>query len=68
MNSNSHGHTVGKPLRLMICASLAVAMTGLTTQAIIRSAGQHEYQIAYTRLPADNSPDIQRRITVARLR
>jgi hypothetical protein len=69
MNSNSHGQIAGKPLQLMICAALAVAMTGLSTQVIIRSAGQHQYQIASTRLPADNSSaDTQRRLTVARLR
>jgi hypothetical protein len=69
MNSNSHGQTPGKPLQLVICATLAVAMTGLTTQVIIRSAGQHQYQIASTRLPPENSSaDSQRRITVARLR
>jgi hypothetical protein len=69
MNSKPDGQTPGKPLQLVICATLAVAMTALTTQVIIRSAGQHEYQIASTRLPPDNrAADTQRRITVARLR
>jgi hypothetical protein len=68
MNSNPHS-SFGKPLRLMICAALAVAMTGLTTQVIIRSAGEHQYRIASTTLPPDSTaPDSARRMTLARVR
>jgi hypothetical protein len=60
--------TLSKTLRQILCAALAVAITGLTTQVIAKSAGQHEYQIAATRLPPDRAaPGIQRRITVARV-
>jgi hypothetical protein len=69
MNRISPTQTLGKPLRLMICAALAVAMTGLTTQVIISSAGEHRYQIASTTLPPDvTSPDSARRMTLARVR
>lgn len=69
MNRSSHRQTLGKPLRLMICAALAIAMTALTTQVIVRSAGEHQYQIASTRLPPDSSPaDSARRMTLAWVR
>ena len=65
----------GKSLRLAICAGLAGAITALTTQAIVSSAGQHEYQsariaqIVSTQMtPAHADRDSDRRITVARLR
>ncbi|MFI4867503.1 MAG: hypothetical protein ACHQDB_10440 [Steroidobacterales bacterium] len=69
MNRPTHSRTLGKPLRLMICAALAVAMTGLTTQVIVSSPGMHQYQIASTRLPpASNFPDSARRMTLAQVR
>jgi hypothetical protein len=46
MNSHIHDLTQGKPLRRTICAALALAITVLTTQVIIHSAGQHEYGMA----------------------
>jgi hypothetical protein len=56
-------------LRQAFCAALAVAITALTTQVIAKSAGQHEYQIASTRLPPEGAaPGIERRITVAQVR
>jgi hypothetical protein len=61
-------HNLSKTLRQVLCAALAVAITGLTTQVIAKSAGQHEYQIASTRLPPDAAaPSIERRIAVARV-
>jgi hypothetical protein len=69
MNRHTHSQTLGKPLRLMICAALAVAMTGVTTQVIVHSAGEHQYQIASTRLPPDgNAADRARRMTLAQVR
>ena len=69
MNRTTHSQTLGRPLRLMICATLAVAMTGLTTQVIVRSAGEHLYQIASTRLPPDsNAADGARHMTLAQVR
>ena len=69
MNRPTHRQTLGKPLRLMICATLAIAMTGLTTQVIVRSAGEHQYQIASTRLPPDvNAAGSARRMTLAQVR
>jgi hypothetical protein len=55
MNSNLPNRPFGKPMRLMICAALAFAITGLTTQVFISSAGQHEFRIASTRLPPDHT-------------
>jgi hypothetical protein len=72
MNSNKgdlRRRNFSKPLRATICAGLAIAITALTTQVIVSSAGTHEYQIASTRLPPDHvDRDIQQRITIARLR
>jgi hypothetical protein len=66
MNRFTPSQTLGKPLRLMICAALAVAMTGLTTQVIVSSAGGYHYQIASTRLPPDsNAPGGAWRMTLA---
>ena len=59
----------GKPLRLMICAALAIAITGLTTQVIVSSAGQHEYGVASTQQPGQHlRRRIGRRMTVAQVR
>ena len=65
----------GKPLRMLICAGLASGITALTTQMIVSSAGQHEYQTARIAhissaqmTPAHADRDRDRRITVARLR
>ncbi|HEY1725251.1 MAG TPA: hypothetical protein VGF89_07505 [Steroidobacteraceae bacterium] len=41
-----------RPARLAICAVLAVAITGLTTQTIVRSAGQHQYGLDAVQAPA----------------
>ena len=69
MNHISHPQRLGRTLRLTFCAALAVAITALTTQVIAKSAGQHEYQIASTRLPPDGAaPAIERHITVAQVR
>jgi hypothetical protein len=69
MNHIPHPQSLGRTLRLTFCAALAVAITALTTQVIAKSAGEHEYQIAATRLPSDGAaPAIERRITVAQVR
>jgi hypothetical protein len=69
MNHSPRRQSFGKTLRQIFCAALAVVITALTTQVIAKSAGQHEYQIASTRLPPDGAvPSIERRITVARVR
>jgi hypothetical protein len=69
MSHNLHSHSFSKALRQTLCAALAVAITALTTQVIVESAGQHEYQIATTRLPPDGAaPSIERGIIVARVR
>jgi hypothetical protein len=48
MNANIRIHRLGRPVRLLICAALALAITAVTTQVIIRSASQHEYTAART--------------------
>jgi hypothetical protein len=69
MNHTPRRQSLGKMLRQAFCAALAVAITALTTQVIAKSAGQHEYQIASTRLPPEGAaPGIERRITVAQVR
>jgi hypothetical protein len=61
-----------KALRRTICATLALAITALTTQVIIRSAGQHEYGMAAMQPPPahssphDTGPDIRDSIVIAR--
>ena len=69
MFHNLPRHNFRKALRQILCAALAVVMTALSTQLIAKSAGQHEYQIAYTPLPPHGAaPDTERHITVARVR
>jgi hypothetical protein len=48
MKANIQSHSVGRPARLLICVALALAITAVTTQVIIRSASQHEYAVAGT--------------------
>jgi len=53
MKANIQNHCFGRAARLLICAALALAITAVTTQVIIRSASQHEYTAARTAtLPA----------------
>jgi hypothetical protein len=69
MNDNLRRKSIERTLRQIFCAALAVAITGLTTQVIAKSAGQHEYQIASTRLPPDSAAaGVERRMTVAQVR
>jgi hypothetical protein len=69
MNHTPRPQSFGRTLRQTLCAALAVVITALTTQVIATSAGQHEYQIASTRLPAQGAaPGIERHITVAQVR
>jgi len=48
MSANIQNQSFGKPVRLIVCAAVACAITGVTTQVIISSAGDHEYEIAWT--------------------
>jgi hypothetical protein len=69
MISTTQNRAVGKAVRLMVCAALAFAVTSITTQVIVRSAGEHEYGIARTSLAADHSrTDSARRMAVAQAR
>jgi hypothetical protein len=75
MNSNIHNLVPGKALRRTICAALALSITGLTTEVIIHSAGQHEYGMAAMhqappahRSPQDGAPDMRDPIVIARSR
>jgi hypothetical protein len=43
MNIHTQKPILGKPLRLLLCAALACAITSVTTQVIVSSAGQPEY-------------------------
>ena len=43
MNIHTQKPILGKPLRLLLCAALACAITSITTQVIVSSAGQPEY-------------------------
>jgi hypothetical protein len=69
MTSSNQNHIVSKPLRIAVCAALAIALTGITTQVIVSSAGQHEYGVAPKSLVvAHAAPDFARRMTVAQVR
>jgi hypothetical protein len=46
MYTRIHSHNPARPLRLLICAALACAITGVTTQVIVSSANQLEYGMA----------------------
>jgi hypothetical protein len=43
MNIRIHPHSPARPVRLLICAALACAITGVTTEVIVSSANQLEY-------------------------
>jgi hypothetical protein len=43
MNIRIYNHSPARSVRLLICAVLACAITGLTTQIIVSSANQLEY-------------------------
>jgi hypothetical protein len=69
MISSIQNRTFGRGLRRVVCAALALVITGITTQEIVRSAGEHEYGIGASQLIASHpSPDISRRMTVAQAR
>ena len=46
MNTSIHSHNRARSLRLLICAALACAITGVTTQVIVGSANHLEYGVA----------------------
>ena len=46
MNNAIHHHNPGRSVRLLICAALACAITGVTTQVIVSSANHLEYGMA----------------------
>jgi hypothetical protein len=69
MTGSIQNQTFGKALRPVVCATLSFALTGITTELIVSSAGQHEYAIASSNLTASHTtPDISRRMTVAQVR
>jgi hypothetical protein len=65
----AHPTVPARPVQRAICAALAVAITAWTTQAIVRSAGQHEYGLSALPAAAAVVPaPAAARITVAQLR
>jgi hypothetical protein len=46
MYTRIHNHHPARPLRLLICAALACAITAVTTQVIVSSANHLEYGVA----------------------
>jgi len=46
-------HNPARPVRLLICAALACAITGVTTQLIVSSANHLEYGMTASGLAAD---------------
>jgi hypothetical protein len=67
MSANIQNQSFGKPVRLIVCDAVACAITGVTTQVIISSAGDHEYEIASTTPSAAvAASDPRWRINVAR--
>jgi|HubBroStandDraft_4_1064222.scaffolds.fasta_scaffold1129629_2 hypothetical protein len=52
MYTRIHNHHPARPLRLLICAALACAITGVTTQVIVSSANHLEYGMAASGLAA----------------
>jgi hypothetical protein len=51
MNLSIHNQNPARSLRLLICAALACAITGVTAQVIISSANQLDYRVAATSAP-----------------
>jgi hypothetical protein len=46
MYTRTHNRNAARAVRLLICAALACAITGVTTQAIVSSANHLEYGMA----------------------
>jgi hypothetical protein len=46
MYTRIHNHSPARSVRLLICAALACAITGVTTQVIVSSANHLEYGVA----------------------
>lgn len=69
MISSVQHHSSSKALRLVVCATLALTVTSITTQVIASSAGQHEYGATSSSVIANHSSaDGSRRITLAQAR
>jgi hypothetical protein len=46
MYTRIHNYSPARSVRLLICAALACAITGVTTQVIVSSANHLEYGVA----------------------
>lgn len=46
MNIRIYDRNPARPVRLLICAALACAITGVTTEVIVSSANQLEYGVS----------------------
>jgi hypothetical protein len=65
MNIGTHHHNPARSVRLLICAALACAITGVTTQVIVSSANHLEYGMAASGMTAALHSDAGQRLAVA---
>jgi hypothetical protein len=65
MNIGIHHHNPARSVRLLICAALACAITGVTTQVIVGSANHLEYGMAASGMTAALQSDAGQRLAVA---
>jgi hypothetical protein len=64
MNAGIHHHSPARSVRLLICAALACAITGVTTQVIVGSANHLEYGMAASGMTAALHSDAGQRLAV----
>ena len=65
MSISFHNHNPPRPVRLLICAALACAVTGVTTQVIVSSANHLEYGVVASGVAAAMQADAGRHERVA---
>jgi hypothetical protein len=65
MNTSLHHHNPHRSVRLLICAALACAITGVTTQVIVSSANHLEYGMAASGVAAAAHADAGPGVVVA---
>jgi hypothetical protein len=66
MSISFHNHSPPRPVRLLICAVLACAITGVTTQVIVSSANHLQYGVVVSGVAAAMQADAGQHRGVAR--
>jgi hypothetical protein len=65
MNIRIYGTNPARPVRLLICAALACAITGVTTEVIVSSANHLEYGIGASGVTATVQADARQGVALS---